>query len=700
MIGTRRKTSDAVVGIAGAAALAWWGVPAGASAAGTAANLAAQGALEAEPVVESAATVLSNLANPWPAYFAQTGFDTQAALVAGYSAMAALYALPLLRRALGPKADGDDFRSRQPKALESGECGSSRFNESPRDLLRTTDHVRAGRTARLDRTGIYLGCGQGRYYYVGGIVHMLVAGQTGAGKTRRWLLPTMELLSRGAREAFVVADPKGEIYAAMKALLEARGYAVWRIDLKQAAYSDGYDPLAIVREAWDARDFARAEAYARDLAVTFVPDDVLTGDNMYFWQGARSVIAAVILYLVSRPIPAAYRTMANVYRIISEYGEPVPVNPKNPEGKHFVPLNEMLAELPFGHPARSALAEARHAAEDNRQALFSTALSAIKIFGDANIARTTSSSDVDLRALAKGKNAVFLILDPDKPAYHRIATLFVSQSHQVVHEEADALGGRCPFDLTYMLEEAAQLPAIPNLSGHLAIDRSYRIRWCIVVQDYGQLREKYRDTWTSIRSNCTYKMLLQSDDVEYTLPYFRDCLGKMTVRMSGSSASTKLFSIVPSSTSDSQRSGAADLMPVSDLTHWSVEQGALVVRPRRYATVYPLPDLADTPSGRMLGDGTEEQNARRAELTLNPDFGPVRPDPLAYVPGLPDYSEGVRYGPDELERAQQSFIKGLGARRAKRLARQTKPAAQGKEPGPTPGDSAGEKSRRAARPLR
>ena len=64
MTGTRRKTSDAVVGIAGAAALAWPGVPAGASAAGTAASLAAQGSLEAEPVVESAAAVLSNLANP------------------------------------------------------------------------------------------------------------------------------------------------------------------------------------------------------------------------------------------------------------------------------------------------------------------------------------------------------------------------------------------------------------------------------------------------------------------------------------------------------------------------------------------------------------------------------------------------------------------------------------------------------------
>lgn len=699
MLGTGRKTSDAAIGLAGAAALAWWGVPALASAAGTAASLASQGRFEAEPVVEAASTVLSNLANPWPAYFAQTGFDVQAALVAGYSAMAALYAAPAIRRSFGPKADGDDFRSRQPKALDSGECGSSRFNESPRDLKRSTDHIRAGRTARLDRTGIYLGCGQGRYYYVGGIVHVLVAGQTGAGKTRRWLLPAMELLSRGAREAFVIADPKGEIYAALKALLEARGYAVWRIDLKQAAYSDGYDPLAIVREAWDSRDYARAESYARDLAVTFVPDDVLTGDNMYFWQGARSVIAAVILYLVSQPVPAAYRTMANVYRIISEYGEPVPVNPKNPEGRHFVPLNEMLSELPFGHPARNALAEARHAAEDNRQALFSTALSAIKIFGDANIARTTSSADVDLRSIAKGKNAVFLILDPDKPAYHRLATLFVSQSHQVVHEEADRLGGRCPYDLTYMLEEAAQLPAVPNLSGHLAIDRSYRIRWCIVVQDYGQLREKYRDTWTSIRSNCTYKMLLQSDDVEYTLPYFRDCLGKMTVLVSSSSASTKLFSIVPSSTSDSQRSGAADLMPVSDLTHWSVEQGALVVRPRRYATVYPLPDLADTPSGKMLGDGSEEENARRAERALNPDFGPVRPEPLVFVPGLPEYPDEQRYGPEDLERAQQAFIKALGTRRAKRLARRTVPLTEGSAPPAASKEAPGKKDKRAARPL-
>ncbi len=247
------QTSDAVVGIAGAAALAWRGVPAGASAAGTAASLAAQGSLEAEPVVECRRPRCSRTSRTRRRPTSpQTGFDTQAALVAGYSAMAALYALPLLRRALGPKAEGDDFRSRQPKALEIWRVRLLRFNESPKNLKRTTDSIRAGRTARLDRTGIYLGCGQGRYYYVGGIVYMLVAGQTGAGKTRRWLLPTMELLSRGVREAFVVADPKGEIYAAMKALLEARGYAVWRIDLKQVAYSDGYDPLAIVREAWDS----------------------------------------------------------------------------------------------------------------------------------------------------------------------------------------------------------------------------------------------------------------------------------------------------------------------------------------------------------------------------------------------------------------------------------------------------------------
>ncbi|ATZ17817.1 type IV secretory system conjugative DNA transfer family protein [Mesoplasma melaleucae] len=87
------------------------------------------------------------------------------------------------------------------------------------------------------------------------VVHQIIIGSTGSGKTQKIILPTIWLNSRlkdkkldngeyeNNKPSFVITDPKGEIFATTKMDLEKQGYDVKVLNFKDPSQSMGWNPL-------------------------------------------------------------------------------------------------------------------------------------------------------------------------------------------------------------------------------------------------------------------------------------------------------------------------------------------------------------------------------------------------------------------------------------------------------------------------
>ena len=66
--------------------------------------------------------------------------------------------------------------------------------------------------------------------------HSLIIGSTGSGKTRRIILPLINILSKRG-ESMVITDPKGELYTNTKSALSEAGYKIITINLRDPCFA-------------------------------------------------------------------------------------------------------------------------------------------------------------------------------------------------------------------------------------------------------------------------------------------------------------------------------------------------------------------------------------------------------------------------------------------------------------------------------
>ncbi|ATZ17237.1 conjugation protein [Williamsoniiplasma luminosum] len=89
------------------------------------------------------------------------------------------------------------------------------------------------------------------------VVHQIIIGSTGSGKTQKVIFPTIFTNSRlkdivdpttgiktNRKPSFVITDPKGEIFDVTKMDLEKQGYNVQVLNFKDPSKSMGWNPLA------------------------------------------------------------------------------------------------------------------------------------------------------------------------------------------------------------------------------------------------------------------------------------------------------------------------------------------------------------------------------------------------------------------------------------------------------------------------
>lgn len=316
-----------------------------------------------------------------------------------------------------------------------------------------------------------------RALFLGKEGHAVTIAPTGAGKGRSALIPT--LLTYGG--AVIVIDPKGENLAVTARRRREMGQKVIVLDPMGVTGVEGdrLNPLDAIT-AFAPCDVDDVAAMAAGLVGIYrEPRDA-------FWANrAADLIIGTTLYVLSDE-PVEKRNLCRVREIIARAV-------RAPDE-----AAAMLANS--SHPEARTAAGGFGGANETMGGVISFALDALGFLRGEEVSVAVSSSTFDLDAVTSGEPlSIYLVLPPDKLESHgRLLRLWIAALMAAVVRRQ-----RKPQNSTlFLLDEAAQLGALPHLRQAMTLLRGYGVQTWSFWQDASQLRTLYPNDWPTMLSNC------------------------------------------------------------------------------------------------------------------------------------------------------------------------------------------------------
>ena len=329
-----------------------------------------------------------------------------------------------------------------------------------------------------------------------------VIGTPGSGKTRGHLMPNV--LEMGS--SFLIVDVKGDLYSTLGPILERNGYRVESIDFSEPARSTvGYNPLGLVRMAGNRPHQIDVISIANAIC------PVQFSQDPYWDQSAANMLAACIAFALEQ-LPESERNLAAALTLA--------------ERVQAEEVKTLFAQLEAIAPDSMALAMHRRvmmnsSAEKMLASTIGVMIGHIMPFLQDDVLDLFARPDqVDVRSLARGKTALFVVVDDLDRTLSPIAGLFVTQTIRALFDYAlESPGRRLPRPVRIMLDDFCNL-GIEDIDTVLSVSRSREVWITVICQSLTQLKGLYGDNGAySVIGNCDAQLLLAAQDYE-TASYF------------------------------------------------------------------------------------------------------------------------------------------------------------------------------------
>ena len=412
--------------------------------------------------------------------------------------------------------------------------------------------------------------------------HCFVIGDSGCGKTRRVILPTIRLLAK-AGESMVISDPKGELYKTTANSLEKKGYSVHVLNFRNPKCGNRWNPLAIIDKFYHSGD-----SDSKDKALMLINDivsvliDGMEGKDPYWAMSAGSVFRGVCLYILEygEPGDLTFENIALTAREINEYIE----KEKNAGSYSSKPFEAFIASLPKGSPITQNLSVIITNASTTRSCIMSEFETMTSLYSSQeSLMDLFAISEIDINSLGISPTAIFFILPDDTEALYPIATVFVKQIYSSLVSLADEQeNGKLPNRVTFLLDEFANFAKMPSIESMLTAARSRNIRFVLVCQSMDQLTKKYEQSGTeTLLANCRIWVYMSCRN----LPFLR-----RLEELAGYYISPHTYEKIP-------------LIDIGELQHFEMGK-VLVLNDRCRPMLGFLPDYEEYDFG---ADGTDEE---------------------------------------------------------------------------------------------
>ena len=255
--------------------------------------------------------------------------------------------------------------------------------------------------------------------------------------------------------------------------------------------------------------------------------------------------------------------MGSFVKMCGEYGKPINSNK----------LYEIASYINPESIAGMNLAGVIISAEKTKDSIMSSLHAMIRIFAiQKKLITMMAGNDFDMRAIGREKTAVYVMIPDEKSTYHFLATLFIKQCYETMIQEAQLTPDiRLSRRVNFVLDEFANIPAIPDMDAMITAARSRNMRFFLVVQSFHQLEKLYGENARTLTSNCENWIYLNSKEFDHLTEISNLCGNVYTTG----------GQIRP-------------LIAPSQLLHLSKKKGeALILAARHYPLLTEMPDISD-----------------------------------------------------------------------------------------------------------
>lgn len=415
-------------------------------------------------------------------------------------------------------------------------------------------------------------------------IHTLVVGTTSSGKTSRFVVPSLQLMSMtAAKPSFVITDPKGELYEKCANKFMKEGYEVKVLNLRTPFASVQWNPLTypydmytrsfnldkeikvhpagdnpknynlLIQRSFDFNNTVWFEfngtAYADkdklesdkdilsrelvDKAFDSINDTITalapieSGKDPSWEKTAQNLIKAVVIAMLEdsrMPELGMTREKYNFYNVAKI------CNITDGGRDTYATLKKYLFDYRDKFSKVPDLATtALQNADTTTKNYMGFVSNKIALFSDTGISFLTEKTEVDFTTMDEKPTAIFLIIPDEIRTRYPLAILFVTQLYKRLVEKAQSMGGELKRHVYFMLDEFGNMPKFPEWGSTMTVGRSRGIFFELCVQSYSQLYQVYgQEEGKIIKDNCPIQVYIASEDMT-TNKEFSELLGKKTV---------------------------------------------------------------------------------------------------------------------------------------------------------------------------
>ena len=354
-------------------------------------------------------------------------------------------------------------------------------------------------------------------------LNVLVAGGSGAGKSRTYAVPNILQCSqaeskKGGGCSIVVTDPKGELLRKTGGLLERMGYEVRVFDLINPDTSFCYNPFCYVHDDKDVLKLIN------NLIRNTTPKGSQASDP--FWEKSETaLLQALMLYLLHEAPPEEQN-----FPMIREMLGSAQV--KEEDEEYQSPLDILFERLEMRKPDSIAVKQYqiyKQAAGKTAKSILISVGVRLAAFNLKEIANLTCTDELDLASIGEKKVALFCCIPDADTSLNYLVGMIYSNLFQTLYYVADRkYGGRLPVPVHCIMDEWPNVALPDDFDKILATMRSRAISCSIIIQNMAQMKALFKDSWESLVGNCDEFLYLGGNEKEGH-KYISELLGKETL---------------------------------------------------------------------------------------------------------------------------------------------------------------------------
>jgi type IV secretion system protein VirD4 len=304
--------------------------------------------------------------------------------------------------------------------------------------------------------------------------HSLVVAPAGGGKTSSFIIPNIFTLDNCS---ILCTDLSGELYKKTSGKMKEKGFDIKIINPTKLDISNRYNPLSSIQTHKDILDTASI----------LVNSGTNYGNDPFWNQGAKKLIEILITSLICQREQLKklkfkdydkFCNLANLRHLLNSFGK----GGKGIDG--FIKINS-IGEHQNNYKEWKGFTSGN---EKTTQSFLTNALNILSIIGNEDIAKLTSTNEIDFTQIRQRKTIVYLqIPQEDLETYSFLLNLFYSRFFNSCYKETS----QNTLPVYCLLDEAGHTN-IPSLATIITTIRKFRVSISLILQPISQLpKNKY-----------------------------------------------------------------------------------------------------------------------------------------------------------------------------------------------------------------